>query len=269
MTVSKSDSPGSPNRFDSARLDAQALFQGGIENKIMASMGLSDNMRVLDVGCGNGAVAQRLRQGFSGLEIHGIEVNPELASQATSSDRVDAVHVFDAVGEEWKDLGVFDCVFTRLVLQHISLPELLVTRMSQVVKPYGIVVLIEADHTTFLTMPRLEILDRALHRCQETSKLHAPGCEPFIGNRLPELARKAGLTDLETRIVTMSSREFAGKGDPAGTKFLGQSILTFLWSPAATGESEEWCHEVRHAYSSWADSQSYFRWSLLFVRGRK
>ncbi len=256
--------------FDSARLITQALLTGNSENAAMDALGLTDGQRILDVGCGNGAVAARLRLDFPDLEIDGIEVNPALAVQAHSPKRINNVYRLDAVCSEWPAIGPYDCVYTRLVLQHVSKSDLLVSRMVKVAKPGGKVILIDSDHSTFLTVPRLDSLHEALSRCRDTRRTRTPGSNPLIGFHLAELARKVGLTQLETRIVTVSSREFGGNDDPSGTRHLGEALLSFLWSPDATGATLEWCAEVRKAYEEWGVSlDSYFRWSLLFVAGTK
>ena len=78
---------------------------------------------VLDVGCGAGAFAGRLKQ-ERGAEVWGIELDPEAARIADAA--LDRVLVGDALDQlERLPDGAFDCIVLNDILEHLVVPEAL------------------------------------------------------------------------------------------------------------------------------------------------
>jgi len=98
---------------------------------------------LLDVGCGDGAFADGLReqrrQRGRYLEVWGLELDPDAAARA--SERMDRVLVGDA-----EDLvrglpaGFFDCVILNDVVEHLAWPEPLLASLRRVLAPGGCLV---------------------------------------------------------------------------------------------------------------------------------
>jgi 2-polyprenyl-3-methyl-5-hydroxy-6-metoxy-1,4-benzoquinol methylase len=94
--------------------------------------------RVLDVGCGGGTFAARLRD-ERGAEVWGIEISPEAA--ALAAGRLDRVLVGDAV----ERLGAvpdghFDCIVMNDILEHLVEPERLLRAAARKLAAGGCVV---------------------------------------------------------------------------------------------------------------------------------
>src|SRR5262252_1690664 len=91
--------------------------------------------------------------------------------------------------------GTFDVVHSRTLLVTIPEPATVVAEMVRLTKPGGCVVSLEPDTEYGLCYPahpafaRLGVLFGAVFRRN--------GADPFIGRRLPELYREAGLRDIE------------------------------------------------------------------------
>lgn len=78
--------------------------------------------RILDIGCGTGALAERLTR--NGNHVEGVTHNP--AEEAIARDRMAAVHLVDLDEPErladHVDLGTFDAVILAGVLEHVKDP---------------------------------------------------------------------------------------------------------------------------------------------------
>lgn len=83
----------------------------------------SSARRILDVGCGTGLFASRLKKKLS-AEVWGIELEPEAAALASPRlDRVLAGDVLNLFGKLPK--GAFDCIVLNDILEHLVEPEAL------------------------------------------------------------------------------------------------------------------------------------------------
>lgn len=84
--------------------------------------------RVLDLGCGTGALGERLKNGF-GCWITGVTVSPEEAELARR--RLDRVEVQDLNVYRPDAVEVYDCVICSHVLEHLYDPGRLLRALSE------------------------------------------------------------------------------------------------------------------------------------------
>ena len=91
--------------------------------------------RILDVGCGIGTYVRRFRQ-YSD-DVHGIEVEPERAAEAS----LELPNIVQAVGEAlpYPD-DHFDLVFSNEVIEHVDDDGATVAEMVRVTRPGGTIV---------------------------------------------------------------------------------------------------------------------------------
>ena len=109
------------------------LVYGGGSAPLFEAIPLSAR-RVLDVGCGNGAVGSVVRQRQK-AEVVGLtysEVEAELATK-----RLDRVVICDLNDFEPDELGLFDCVICSHVLEHLYWPEQFLERIRPLLTPGG------------------------------------------------------------------------------------------------------------------------------------
>ena len=143
--------------------------------------------RVLDVGCGTGAMLARLAASADAV-LFGIDPVPEMLDQARSkvAEKVDL-----RVGKaEQIPFGPeeFDVVISCNMLHYVRQPELAVREMHRVLRPGGKVVVTDWCHD-FLTCRACDLYLRAF------DKAH---CKTYKEGECAALIRSVGFTDVNS-----------------------------------------------------------------------
>lgn len=162
--------------------------------------------RVLEIGCGAGAVLAVLAETFPGIRLAGIdreESQIAFARAHLESRGIDGadLRVGDARELPWED-GAFDRVFVMWVLEHVPGtgrgqeapgPLPLLREALRVMRPGGTIALTETDYATFLAFPstaELELLARAQYE-------HFAACgDPIAGRRQGNYLVRAGFEEV-------------------------------------------------------------------------
>jgi ubiquinone/menaquinone biosynthesis C-methylase UbiE len=188
------------------RLEAQAWYLGGTDFLPPVGPGL----RVLDVGCGTGAIARQVAGRVAPGEVVGVDRH---AAQVRTARRLAAAVgnlrflCGDATRLALSDAS-FDGVYGRFVLEHVSDPRAALAEMCRVVRPGGWLCVYEWEPGSFVYHPRSEPIDRvwrAIYDLQE-----ALGGDPWIARKLFALFSQAeGLEDVkvEVRPWTLTARD--------------------------------------------------------------
>lgn len=112
---------------------------------ILGALGPSAGRSLLDVGCGNGALTERMAD--AGFKATGLESSA--SGVAVASDAYPAIDfvqhdVDDPLPDELR--GRFDVVVSAEVIEHLLLPRHLFARAAEAVKPGGRLVLTTPYH---------------------------------------------------------------------------------------------------------------------------
>ena len=102
-------------------------------------------LRVLDLGCGNGALCKRLHD--AGCEVTGVDVSGPgiaVASKAYPQIRFEALGVYDEPPAEF--LEAFDVVVSTEVVEHLYAPRALPKLIKRVLKPGGTAIITTPYH---------------------------------------------------------------------------------------------------------------------------
>lgn len=106
--------------------------------ELVATLPVSDSSRVLDLGCGSGAMSQGIREEGKAGEIWGVEINPNAAAAARQSGALDRVLEGDleAVLGELPN-GHFTHVIAGDVLEHLVDPWQALAALKNCMAPGG------------------------------------------------------------------------------------------------------------------------------------
>src|SRR5262245_4021466 len=186
-----------------ARLERRAKAEDEIAARdiYLSLLNISAGERVLDVGCGSGAVTREIarRVGPGGLAV-GLDPSPallavalELAQETGVRDRVE-FHEGDALRLPFPDRS-FDAVVCVTVLSHVPNGEAAIPQLVRVLKSGGRVGVFDLDtDMTAFTHP-----DRDLTRRIVAAGSDATAVNGWLVRQLPLLFQRAGLVDVRAR----------------------------------------------------------------------
>ena len=183
-----------------ARYTTQAAWTRDLRLYLFRSAGLSSAQRVLEVGCGTGAI---LSEVSSRAVLHGLDI--DLAALEACGMHAPAVlrTCADALDLPYPR-AVFDIVFCHFLLLWVGDPLRAVSEMKRVVRPDGhVLALAEPDYTARVDRPAiLEPLGR-----WQAGSLRQQGADPAFGARLAETFFQAGLKLVETGTIQTRGKE--------------------------------------------------------------
>jgi SAM-dependent methyltransferase len=171
----------------------QAGWTEPMRRHLLRQAGLPNARRVLDIGCGSGAVLRSIVRGPR-AELFGVDIDRgalQLARQQASEARLAAG---DAHQLPYKEQA-FDICFFHFVLLWLKEPAAALQEARRVTRLGGCVLaLAEPDYSQRVDRPAsLAELGR-----MQTEALRSQGAQPEIGGHLTELFRAAGLDIVET-----------------------------------------------------------------------
>jgi ubiquinone/menaquinone biosynthesis C-methylase UbiE len=158
---------------------------------------LEPGTRLLEVGCGVGAVLSVLGQEFPGVRLAGVDIEPKqlefarghLARAGVEARLVEA----DALNLPFEDES-FDHVWMMWFLEHIADPPAVLGEARRVLVPGGVITAIEVDYSTCHaepSTPAIEALFRAM--------VHGMAMSGWsdAGTRLPAWLDDAGFREMD------------------------------------------------------------------------
>lgn len=170
---------------------------------LVARLGVQRGWRVVDVGCGPLGILDVLseRVGPEGTVI-GLEREPRFVAVGQAIVAQRRLGNVELVQGDANASGLprasFDLAHERLVILQQPDPQRIVAEMVALVRPGGLVALEDIDQVSWLCYPPHPAWDALLALFQRL--LQDAGLDLFIGRRLPELLRAAGLVDVEAEV---------------------------------------------------------------------
>ncbi len=184
------------------RLRLQGSILSPITETFLRMVGISEGMRVLDLGCGIGEVTL-LAAKLTGPDGHvvGIDIDPHsvVDAAARARDQGCANATFECCDlAQYNPPHAFDAVIGRHILIHSHAPQDVVGRAALLVRPGGIVGFQEYDLSFYTPgYPAAPLATLLEQRVVSLFRMAAPHAN--IGMRLYHLLQTAGFTDLQCR----------------------------------------------------------------------
>jgi SAM-dependent methyltransferase len=197
-----STQPASPqyvlgrSEVESQRLIKQATFLRPSTERVFQKAGISEGMRVLDLGCGAGDVSFLAAElvGPTGSVV-GIDVDPGVlaVARARANERgLTWVKFEERAVDTFTTTELFDAVVGRFVLIYQADPVATLRHVSRLVRSGGLVVMQEPDFRVGIaTVPTVALWQQVQHWIAETFR--RGGVHYDIGGRLYHVFRLAGL----------------------------------------------------------------------------
>lgn len=174
-----------------ARYVQQARWTRDLREYLLGGAGLRSARRVLEVGCGTGAVLLDLAR--AGARIHGLDNDSNSLRVCRANAPFASLTRGDALELPFV-AGTFDIAFCHYLLLWVSTPIAALREMKRVTRRGGsVMAFAEPDYSGRLDRPRkLEVLGRL-----QTDSLRRQGANPAMGGQLRRAFEEAGLMVVE------------------------------------------------------------------------
>jgi len=185
---------------ESARLQRQAEELAADSAALLDRVGLRPGDHAIDLGCGPRGILDMLAERVSPSgRVVGLDADPAhtaMAAEFATGRGLSGVEVMTADARSTGlPPGSFDLVHARTLLINLPEPAEVVAEMMRLARPGGWVASMEPDAEHVLCYPPHPAFDRI---CEIFTVVFCRnGADPFIGRRVPELFRQAGLEDVE------------------------------------------------------------------------
>jgi ubiquinone/menaquinone biosynthesis C-methylase UbiE len=185
---------------ESARLQRQADELATDSRDLLDRVGLRPGQAVIDLGCGPRGILDLLagRVAPAGRVV-GLDADPAhtaMAAEFAAAQGLSRVEIMTADARRTGlRPGSFDLVHARTLLVNLPNPGDVAAEMVRLARPGGWVASMEPDTEHGRCHPPHPAFDRLCDIF--TAAFRRNGADPWIGRRVPELFRQAGLGDVQ------------------------------------------------------------------------
>lgn len=188
------------------RLNRQASIATELELQYLSRAGLRPGSRVLDLGCGSGAVTAAIINHFQPQLAVAADINDlsfKLATQRLQRLPNVVVRQINIYDTQLSELGEFDFIYSRLLFQHLSEPMLGLMNARRCLAPGGRICICDIDDDWLKVVPEVDALTTFLERVGRSQSDR--GGDRSVGTRLSGYLRTAGYTDIRSEVMLLST----------------------------------------------------------------
>ncbi len=216
---------------------------------------LSPGLRLLDFGCGPGAISLGLARAIAPGEMHGVDMDESLierARSAASSQDCDNANfqVGDITALAFED-DFFDVAHCRNVLMHVPDTSAVLSEIKRVLKPGGIIACREMICGSSFSHPDSGMMRRSWEMFEDL--LEANDGHPQMGKDLKGHIQKAGFVDIGI------NASFSVYTSPEEIESIHRLISLWFLAPEVTeaalkygASSEKLINDLKVAYDRWS-----------------
>jgi ubiquinone/menaquinone biosynthesis C-methylase UbiE len=179
------------SNFWHSRFTQQAKWTASTRDYLFSKAGISPDSRVLEVGCGTGAVLSQL----PGSHQYGLDINTDHLNIAKITNL--KIIQANALNIPFPD-NYFDIVYLHYFLLWVNDPMEILNEIYRVTKNKGnLIAIAEPDYSGRIDFPN------SLNKLGElqTRSLISQGADPFIGKKLPFLFSHLDVTIEEFGVI--------------------------------------------------------------------
>jgi len=179
------------------RFSQQAKWTASLRQYLFERVGLKEDDRILEIGCGTGAVLHAMIQETNSRRAFGLDLNYTYLSLAAHNAPPAHLIQANAHALPFPD-GCFDIVFCHFLLLWVKNPLLTVKEMTRITRQGGwVLALAEPDYGGRIDYP--EALAEIGHMQEES--LRQQGAETRLGRRLAALFIAAELHEIVSGVL--------------------------------------------------------------------
>lgn len=234
------------------RYTQQATWTRELRAYIFERAGFGSTSRVLEVGCGTGAILLEIASEGS---LHGLDIDHSALAQCRAHAPAAHLTQGDALHLPYP-AATFDIVYCHFLLLWVRDPLQALSEMKRVVKTGGhIIAFAEPDYTARVDQPR----ELAPLGVWQTEALRRQGADPGLGARLAELFFQAGIRLVETgTIQTAGSAPSPADWDTEWAVI--ESDLAGFLSGTEIGAMKQRDQQARARGTRTVNVPTYFAW---------
>lgn len=186
------------------RLGVQVDLFWEEEKSVYDDFELPANARILEIGSGPGYYTKKLAGRYPDATFVSLEYDKDFSNfqhELFEGELAQRIEIINGDILAIQDLGQFDLVVSRMVLEHLPEPDKVFNKMNSFVKIGGRFLLLDNDFSNHLrTFPRVDELDD-LYQAYCNMRVDQGG-NPYIGRELPRYFSLAGYSDIQFKTIS-------------------------------------------------------------------
>ena len=184
-----------------------------VTKKHVLKAGLKKGLNLIDIGCGNGLITQKLKR-ITGKNsrVSAFDFDKDIISIAKNlNENKPEINFFEFNLSE-NDLNQenkYDFAFVRFFLSHITNPEEVLGRIKKLLKKGGVLYVEDVDFTAYFSCPQNDAFDTYVRMYEQLG--FNKGANPHIGLKLYEMLIAQNFSQVKVHSTSNCFTQGVGK----------------------------------------------------------